>query len=346
MHTVPRMNPTIERRIANTETVVSIPLDQAAAHAIVSRGIERYIAGRRAMVPGFVDRHFSFYGSLRLHRAAIGVDLLRAPINIAASALTVGKNVLGLALRRAGWRAAAEQLDARSLFLPTALGCEIEWRVHTELLQLPFAQSSRRCERDALAEAILADPRLEAHFTAALATLGQRRADPVFRARATEAMAAYVGSRAAAADIVNNMLAAAVGLSVFHKATPGVATLSGAIATALAHKAAVSGFALGPWLGKLWYGAFSATTTPLLYAGVFAGLLVPVAALAAFAGVVADPVQRALGAHQRRLLRLIDTLELNLVGEEARLAVRDHYAARIFDLVDWTMMIARLARTS
>ncbi len=338
------MDSVIESERSEPRASLPLPLDQAAAREIVERGIDRYIAERRAMVPGFIDCHFSIGGSLRLHRAALGFDLLRAPLNIIASALTVAKSGFALALRRAGRSEAAELLASRNLFLATALGREVEWLVHSELLQLPFAQSGRAVERDALAEAILRDSRLEAHFAAVLAAIGRRRDDPMFRARAADAMAVYIGSRAAAADIVNNVLAAAVGVSAVHKATPGVATLSGAIAASLAHKAAVSGFTLGPWLGKIWYGMFATATPPLLYAGVFASLIVPMAALAAFAGVVADPVQRALGIHRRRLLRLIDTLELNLRADDARLAVRDHYVARVFDLVDWTLTLIRLAR--
>ena len=59
------------------------------------------------------------------------------------------------------------------------------------------------------------------------------------------------------------------------------------------------------------------------------------AVTAGFAGVVSDPLQRALGLHQRRLHRLIDALGRELKGDsEVAFQVRDHYVARIFDLVD------------
>ncbi|MDE0717359.1 MAG: hypothetical protein OXH64_05405, partial [Rhodospirillaceae bacterium] len=82
----------------------------------------------------------------------------------------------------------------------------------------------------------------------------------------------------------------------------------------------------------------------LLYAGVFAGMLVPLAMLTAFAGVVADPVQRTLGLHERRLNRLLDVFEANLTGEsDAGFGARDHYVARLMDLLDWSASIVRLA---
>jgi len=89
---------------------------------------------------------------------------------------------------------------------------------------------------------------------------------------------------------------------------------------------------------------FAAKASPLLFAGVFAGMMVPIAMLTAFAGVVADPVQRATGLHQRRLNKLLTVYEQNLTnGRNARFVARDHYVARIMDLVDWSASIVRLA---
>jgi hypothetical protein len=322
-----------------------LPLDRATVRDIVAAGIKRYIADRRQRVPAFVDRNFSLAGALRIHRHALGLDLVRAPINVAASLATVGKSLSAHVLRRLGQRELAAKLSDLDLFLATDVGREIDWLIRTELLELPSEAGARRSERDALAEAIVGDPRLVAHFDAVLRAIGERADDAAFRRKAEDAMTAYSGSRAAASDIVASLLSAAVGAAVCHQFTPGIATLSGAVAGAITHKAAVSGFVLGPWLGKVWYGAFAVSKPPLLYAGVFAGMLVPLAALTAFAGVVADPVQRALGLHRRRLEAMIDVLEIALSGDDARLLVRDHYVARVFDLIDWTYVLLRLARS-
>ena len=73
-------------------------------------------------------------------------------------------------------------------------------------------------------------------------------------------------------------------------------------------------------------------------------MLAPLAVLTAFAGVVADPVQRALGLHERRLNKLLDAFEANLIeGAGAGFAARDHYVARLLDLVDWSASILRMA---
>ena len=60
--------------------------------------------------------------------------------------------------------------------------------------------------------------------------------------------------------------------------------------------------------------------------------------------MIADPVQRALGLHERRLNKLLDVFESNLIdGSDTGFAARDHYVARIMDLLDWSASILRLA---
>ena len=72
-----------------------------------------------------------------------------------------------------------------------------------------------------------------------------------------------------------------------------------------------------------------------MVAGATGGLVLLTAITAAFAGVISDPLQRALGLHQRRLHRLIDALGRQLKGDsDAAFHARDHYVARIFDLID------------
>lgn len=344
---------TIKGLVTDRESLALPALfDAATARDIYETAVRRYIASRRAIIPGFVDAHFSARGSLRLHRHALGLDLARAPYNVLAGVGTVAKRGASAVYRAVGAGGWADALDRRSLFLPTRVGREIEWLLHTEWLQLPFAQAigrgarryERRGERDALIETILADPRVQAQVGQMLNAIRAHADEAGFRDKITDAMTEYVGSRSAAADVTSSLFAAATGAAAYHQFTPGVAALSGAIASGLAKSAAVSGFTFGSWLGGIYYSVFSAATSPLLYAGVFAGLLVPVATLTAFAGVVADPVQRRLGLHQRRLGRMLDHLEGSLLGATAkRFVVRDHYVARLLDFADWSATLIRLA---
>jgi hypothetical protein len=311
------------------------PLEDGEARALIDHAIDRYIAARHELVAGFVDRHFSLIGSLRLHRRALGRDLVRAPANVLLMVPYLSAQVGGAALRSLGAREAARRLRAWRLFFETDVSRELTWLLHTELLELPHDDGRRRFEHDALAETILADARVAAAVDV-LATLARRHAEkPEQRARLRQMLGDYASTRTAAADLVNNVLLASAGMAAFQKLTPGTLTLGPVIATALAQQAAVASFPLGTSLGAVWYGLFPATPSAALVAGATGGLVLLTASTAAFAGVVSDPVQRALGLHQRRLHRLIDALGRELKGDsDAAFHARDHYVARIFDLID------------
>jgi hypothetical protein len=321
---------------AHTEIAAKIePIEDAEVRAIVGHAIGRYVASRHERVPGFVDRHFSLIGSLRLHRQALGLDLVRAPANVILMLPYLGMQVGGVALRRLGARHAARRLSSRTLFLNTDVARELTWRLHSELLELPYDDGRHRSDKDALTEAILADPRVAAAVDVLAAVARRHADDPDRQARLRRLLESYAGTRAAAADLVNNVLLASAGMAAFQKLTPGTLTLGPVIAAALAHQAAVASFPLGASLGGIWYGLFPATPSVALVAGATGGLVLLTATTAAFAGVISDPLQRALGLHQRRLHRLIDALGRELEGDsDAAFHARDHYVARVFDLID------------
>ena len=69
------------------------------------------------------------------------------------------------------------------------------------------------------------------------------------------------------------------------------------------------------------------------------------AVLAAFSGVITDPLQRRLGLHRRRLSRLLDALERGLCSERAQhVTMRDHYIARLVDLFDLAALALRASQ--
>jgi hypothetical protein len=247
----------------------------------------------------------------------------------------LGMQLGGAALRRLGAKHAARRLRSRTPFLDTDVARELTWRLYSELLELPYDDGRRRSEKDALAEAILADPRVAAAADRLAAVAEHYAHDPERQTRLRRMLEGYAGTRAAAADLVNNVLLASAGMAAFQKLTPGTLTLGPVIAAALAQQAAVASFPLGATLGGFWYGLFPATPSAALVAGATGGLVLLTASTAAFAGVISDPVQRAFGLHQRRLHRLIDALGRELRGDsDAAFHARDHYLARIFDLID------------
>jgi hypothetical protein len=315
-------------------------LDRELARAAVAEGTRRYFAARRALVDGFVDHNFSLRGTLRLHRAAIGWDIAKAPLNLTLAGPQVALRLAAKAAERARLPRTARVLH-RSLLLETAVARKITWLIHAELLELPY----RELTRDALAETILDGPLLTNAIAEALAELGQRGNDVEFRARLTQAMAEYAVSRAAAAEITTGLLSLGAGAVTLNKLTPGAASLGPTLAAVMAQQAAVASFPLGGWAGGVWYGLFPAVPTAGLIAATTGGLMLAATTFAAFAGVVADPIQRATGLHRARLLRMIAALERQMSDPAAPgFAVRDHYVARLLDLFDIIGAAVRLAR--
>ena len=323
------------------------PVDRETARAIVADAVGRYIAARRAAIPGFIERNFSLRGSLDLHRHAVGWDLLRAPANLALAVPDLMRRLGAAGSRSVGWQRAADWLSSRTLSMPSDVGRELEWRLMTELLVLPYVQpgadsGDRVSTRDALAEEMLQDPRIVAAVTPVLAEIGRRADDPAFREWLTDSLETYAGTRVAAADIANALFGLGVGAIGFKQWTPGALSLGPLLAQALAHHAAVLSFPLGAGIGGFWYGLVPVAPSAMLTAGVTTGLIVLPAVLGAVSGVLTDPIQARLGLHARRLNKLVDSLERELTGAgDSRYAVPDHYAARLLDLLDVLRSVVR-----
>jgi hypothetical protein len=322
---------------------MSGPVQQQLADAIFCDAARRYVASRRERIGAFVDRHFSLCGTLALHRHAIGWDLLRAPANLFLAGPALGVKLAGWAARRAGCERLAFWLGSRRLLLATDVAREIEWLVATEFLEIPCQRGGRAYHRDAIAEAILADDRAASRLGAALAAL-DARGDAELRCRIAAAVESYLGSRTAIAEIATGAVAAGFGALLVKQATPGLVTLSSALAAWIAQQAAIAAFPLGAGLGAVWYGLFPATAGPGLLAVTTAGVFLAGAVLAAFSGILTDPLQRRLGLHRRRLLGLLQQLEASLCGKSAHgWVLRDHYVARLVDIFDLLALAMRIA---
>lgn len=305
---------------------------EAAARAAVIAASRAYFDARRARVDPFVDKWFSVRGSLRLHRHALGWDIARAPANLGLGLVHFGSRVGAGAADLVGARKSAAWLRGRNVLLETDVMREVERLVTTELLELP---DTDKPSRDALAQAILADAEVRRLIADA----------PEIGGGVGQSVAEYVGSRAAVGEITTTLATLGAGAATLQKLTPGALALGPALAAAMAQSAAIAAFPLGATAGSLWYGMFPASASGALVASTTAGLMLSASVLAAFAGVIADPVQRGLGVHRRRLLKLIDALERQFVdGEGAGFAAREHYVARILDLMDATVVTARALR--
>ena len=310
------------------------------ADAAVRRAIGRYIRRRREMAPEFVRRNFRLRGTLELHRRAVGRDLLRAPATLALAGPNLGLEAAARLAERGGYEGAAAGLRRRRKVFVTDVAREIEWRLFTELLELPYGQPGRTSERDALAEEIARDPAV----SVLLEQLSSASEAPGFRAWAEQAAGRYGEARLAVADLAASLVSAGIGAAAFRQWTPGALSLGPVAAQALAQQAAIAGFPLGAAAGGFWYGLFPAKASTAAIAGLTGALVLLPAMLTAFAGVAADPIQARLGIHDRRLARLLDALEGRLLGEAGPgFSPREPWVARILDLVDLLNLARRAA---
>ncbi len=313
----------------------------ADARAAVVAAAKTYFAERRARVEPFVKRNFSLAGSARLHQAALGRDLVRAPANIALAPVHVAMRLTAVGARIVKARHVSDWLRTRQILLRTDVAAEVERLVVTDLLELPWGGQGTRSGRDALAETILSSPEVNALVAAG----GGVRTAASLDQRLCDNLSEYGGARAAIAEITTSIAVLGAGMATFQKLTPGMISLGPLVAAALVHSTAVAAFPLGSGAGSFWYWLFPAEVSPVLAVGTTGGLIAVGAVAAAFAGVLADPLQSRLGLHQHRLHRLIDALESEFIdGKGAGFAAREHYVARVIDFADAVFLALRQLR--
>ena len=301
----------------------------------VARGVERYVASRQARVPEFLERHLSFRGALELHRKTFGRDFYKHPLNLLwGLPAALVKGAAGL-LERAGAKRTAAWLGSIPPGIPTALQKELEWLLHTELLELPYVQGERISRRDALMEAILSDPEIAVLCDEYLQQLQALAARPEFRAALERHLAEYGKTRAGVSELAASLLTLTAGYAALNQTTPGVLSAGTAAATAIAQHLAIANFWLGSTLGGWYYAVFPVTASAGLIAATTGALMAAVGVLAALAWIVLDPLLARTGFHRKRLERFLVALGEELRGEKrGDYRVRDHYIARVFDILD------------
>ncbi|SNS93589.1 hypothetical protein SAMN05421757_104416 [Tropicimonas sediminicola] len=212
----------------------------------------------------FVRRHFGFRGSLRLHRAALGWDLLAAPVNVVLAPVFLLSRLIALAFRAIGLGGASRWLLDRPIFIHSSLARAVEALVEAELWQSEEPLNDRQ-------HGLLRD---------------------------------YTAVRTSVSEIFTTLVVLSLGIFVFRHATPGIVSLAPLVSDYVSHSAAVANFPLGRGLGQAWYAAFPPAIPVWKVLAVGVGLAVVASLVTTFAGILADPIQARLGIHRRRLLRL------------------------------------------
>ncbi len=311
-------------------------LDTTLAREIVEDSIHRYIASRRGMVDGFVEKHFSRKGAWNLNKRGLGGDVVKAPLNTILVAPTLALAGLAYLARKFKRPDVSKKLSGTDLFLRTDVARELEWLLYTEFFELPFAHQGekwRRYSGDALAHEILSDPRLIAQLEPAVLAAAREAAKPGGRAWLEETLTAYLGTRAATTELSTLIMCLSTGAALTQQLTPGLISLGPAVARAADTAIAAKGLSGSAVLGVLPPATVAAV-------GGTAALVLSASILSAVSGAVTDPIQKGLGLHQRRLHQVLDLMEeAFLSGDRAPFVVADQYVGRVMDIADVTLAL-------
>lgn len=145
----------------------------------------------------------------------------------------------------------------------------------------------------------------------------------------------YTLTRTASADITNTLLSTAVGAIAWKKFTPGGLGLGIILAGFYAKHSATSHFILGESLGTVYYSIFPPEPSIVVTILSVTLVLCLLSIIAAFSGLITDPLQYLFGLHQKRLRKLVTHLENDFRKEsEASFHPKDPYIARIMELFD------------
>jgi hypothetical protein len=303
--------------------------------AAVEEAFANYIRSRKKRVPEFIDAYFSFKGALRLNTKAFGADLYKTPLNVAWSIPYLSLQASSSLLKKIGLKNISQRLDKIPPGLETRVQKEINWLIFTELLELPYSQDGRTSHKDALLAEILVHPQIKNLFSVELSKIYSKSKNPEYRAALEKNLAEYAKSRTAAADLAGGIIALSAGAVAFGQMTPGSITVGSTAAAVIAQNIAVSNFIFGPAAGSLYYSLFPAAASTGLILASTGAVVLALAVLTSFSGLITDPIQSRLGIHKRRLFKLIDCVERQMRGcDGSQLKIRDQYYARVFDLLD------------
>lgn len=265
-------------------------------------------AKRQDAIRAFVRTNFGFRGTLRLHRSALGADLLRAPANVLLAPVLLILRLIGLVAQLLRFHGIAAWMSRRKVLLQTNVSRLVAVRVLAFFSDLDAKGIGITVPDNVLEHAVLD----------------------------------YTGVRSAVGEITTTLLILIAGLFLFQTATPGLLSLTGPMAEMRAHTLAVEEFPLGAGLGRIYYGVFS--TDLEIWQVVATGLVLAMigSVVTTFAGVIVDPVQVMTGTHRRRLFRLIKRLEVDPSRSSG--IAREHITARLADLTDMALNLWRVIR--
>lgn len=265
----------------------------------LDRVIAAYFRERRARVDGFARERFCLGGMLRAQADTLAGDLVRHPLNAIWSIPCLAIRNAGAWLDKLGLESAGGLVERLPAGIRTCSQKRTEAAVIDELLGLP-------------AHALLTEAAKEPELRELCASPEGCDLLTFQGVEVRKELSAYGSSRMAIYDLAGLLGALAGGYFFFGNGFMSPFEMSHHVARRLSHRHVVTHFFFRNGLGSILFDVFPADPR---VAQLVAGSVIVFLALAAFslvAGIIADPIQAALGTHQRKLNRLLDHLEREL----------------------------------
>ena len=293
--------PTGDDRRVQGEVAATVDAANAGMH--VDRCIEAYATRCRLRIPAFVAAHSSLERAWSTQKRTLWWDLAIGPVNSvwALPYWTIRKVCTGLdslgvpgadtVLRflspgvTSGYQKATDAALAREL---------LEWDVADESMGLPSG-----LVRDIERHPALPHLRLDRHVSSVQSV--RRVLDE------------FAKGRASIADLAGAGFTIAVSWLAFRSVSLGLVDMANRFARQDAKSRAASHFVLGRRAGSVFFSVFRPEASLFEIAIILVLLALVVAAGAMLCGLATEPVLNALGLQQRRLAKLVDKLERELV---------------------------------
>lgn len=310
-----------------TDTPTHSVSEEEIARAI-AEGSKRYFRHCRERIPDFVNRHFAYPGAIQTNRVALGWDLLPAPLNLFWAPFYALICVLRY------FAGKSQRFDGVHNILscvPAGLTTKVQKNISSLVInELLMHSSNQYSIRDHIIEEL--ETLYQSHNPGIVTHQQfQLTVEPLVN----EALIQYQVTRTASADITNTLSCAVLGAFAFKKFTPGGIGMGIVLASIIAKEAAVREFIFGKTIGAIYYAWFPPEPSVTLLSVSTLAVMAVLSAIAAFSGILTDPIQARMGLHQRRLRKLANHLEKDFqfkTGSSFR--PKDQFVARILDAFD------------
>ena len=170
-------------------------LDEGEVLAVIGKaitaGADRYVRERERRIEEFVRSHYSFRGALKIHSHALGLDIVRVPLNIIWSVVNIFLALLGFLAGLVRLKKLQNWIKNIPPGLETDMDRQISWLIVTELLELPYQQGQKVSDKDALMTEILKDPELQTLLNDVLDLFSEPAKSPEFKAKLDAKLAEY-----------------------------------------------------------------------------------------------------------------------------------------------------------